>query len=387
MSNPERLCLDGPTGIPEELVVAVYDESGDAPRAVAVPRERDLATALSRCSDEWFERFLREMQKLSPVRQFKLVTTLALADVHALAGFVPAGRPVAYGVEGTDSAREYRKDVVFGGAVGDGFLADVAGGDADPGFGVDPPGFGGTTGAASPAPPATQGFACPVCRGSGNTGHLCTPPGCHGDTKIPCYACLGSGRSPARISDIVWMLAQMDDDWFVDLLADLSENSPNRSVALSRVAEFAQLRGGAPTRPRIEKELATNFGTDPEDSLRLRALYNAVDSHLGKEGRGDYATRIREAGEKLENLRERAYCQRKELRRLNRAERERSLTISLAHHQHSVYVDPQAEQRRIAHLVWSVAQLLEKHPTNFTDRSLAELREALSAWHQRLVAP
>lgn len=143
------------------------------------------------------------------------------------------------------------------------------------------------------------------------------------------------------------------------------------------------------------------FGFDPGDSARLLELRQAIDAigwnSQADEERGDYLGRLKEIREELGaqdtargqviRQQQKLVRQRKELRRLNAAERERSLAVSLAHHQHAVYVDPQAERRRIAHLVWSVAQLLEKHPAHFTDRSVAELRDSLSAWDQRLVAP
>lgn len=94
MSNPERLVITC-SGVQDEICVTPYAHDTDAARAVATPLPRDIATALAYVSDEWFEKFMREFRK----RSF--------------------GRAIAI-ARATESA------------------ADVVGGDADPGFGVDP---------------------------------------------------------------------------------------------------------------------------------------------------------------------------------------------------------------------------------------------------------
>lgn len=94
MSNPERLVITG-RGMQEEICVTPHTDDTDAPRAVATPIPRDIATALAYVSDEWFGEFMREFRKRSFARAVDMARV-------------------------SDTA------------------ADVVGCDADPGFGVDP---------------------------------------------------------------------------------------------------------------------------------------------------------------------------------------------------------------------------------------------------------
>ncbi len=143
MSKPERFCLDGPTGIPEELMVTRYYESTDGQRHVDVPRPRDVAEALSRCSNEWFEVFLRAFQRKSPNRAMVVASAAESAQLKPDLSEQKAMMDLAAAIGVSEEA-------LVGAVHGAGWQllpvvrailalpTDVTGGDSDPGFGVDP---------------------------------------------------------------------------------------------------------------------------------------------------------------------------------------------------------------------------------------------------------
>ncbi len=96
MSNPERLVFSR-SGLEEEICVTPHTDDMDQMRAVGVPNERDIALVLSNVTDEWFERFLRALQRRSPNRAMVIASIVETAAIN-----------------------------------------DVAGGDVDPGFAFDP---------------------------------------------------------------------------------------------------------------------------------------------------------------------------------------------------------------------------------------------------------
>ncbi len=227
-----------------------------------------------------------------------------------------------------------------------------------------------------------------------------------------------------READIAQVLAGVSDDWFVGFLVELNNLSSNRAIAVARVVERTGLSDAAAD--VAGGDIDPGFGVNPKDSEELLRLRQAIDTHLGwrnskEEHDGNYLERIKQAGEQLfalapeakvpsaadeqlvsclelantlstdlherlvhvQKLTERNRRQRKELRRLNASERERSLTVSLAHHQHSVYVNPDAERRRIAGLIKALRELFQAStPNTFTERAAEGLVDALAAWEE-----
>jgi hypothetical protein len=104
MSNPERLTLHRQDQPKEELTVTIFSEDMDHRRDCAVPREIDVAMVLAHVSNEWFDRFMAALQTVSVKR------ALLVSRVTERVELAPSAAAIA----------------------------DVAGGDVDPGFGVDP---------------------------------------------------------------------------------------------------------------------------------------------------------------------------------------------------------------------------------------------------------
>ncbi len=166
--------------------------------------------------------------------------------------------------------------------------------------------------------------------------------------------------------------------------------SPATMAALQRGLEDVRAGRVAPITPTPIESLIEEL--DKIDHVLETFGFDSTRQAQEMQGAFERLRRLEEergpllaAAAPVPELKNKIQRQRSELRRLNAAERLRHQTLALAQHQHAVYVNPQAEKRRIASLVRAMKVLFEgAPPDNFTERSAGSFVDLMSAWEEAL---